>query len=262
MNLLLLRGLIRDQRCWGDFPERLATHAPHLKLHYLDLPGVGTENGRECPDTITGIRIDVAKRFHDRIAQGKFPKGPWSLMAISMGGMVAIDWVAAEPELFKNFIVMNTSCSDVAGISERFRLRFLPEMIYALLTGRPEHSERLILKVASNRYREMAPLLEQQIRWRRERPVSRKTFVRQILSAARFRLPDGRLKPKTVLISSEGDRLVSPVCSTRMAELLGVPRISHPWSGHDIPVDDPDWLAQRIREFLPDPEAPHVSFRT
>jgi pimeloyl-ACP methyl ester carboxylesterase len=261
MNLLLLRGLIRDQRCWGDFPSRLAAHAPHLKLHYLDLPGVGTENARECPDSITAIRIDVAKRFHERVAQGKFPKGPWSLMAISMGGMVAIDWVAAEPDLFQNFVVINTSAADVARVFERFRFRHLPEMIYALATGEPERSERLILKIVSNRFQEMDSLLSEQIRWRKERPVSRKTFVRQILSAARFRLPNSRLKPRTVLISSEGDRLVSPLCSARLAERLGVPRISHPWSGHDIPVDDPEWLAQRLREILPDPNAPRVGFR-
>src|SRR5690606_18791937 len=86
MNLLLLRGLIRDHRYWGEFPSRLQTHAPHLKVHFLDLPGVGTENERECPDTITAIRVDLAKRFHEKIAQGKLPKGPWSLLAISMGG--------------------------------------------------------------------------------------------------------------------------------------------------------------------------------
>lgn len=261
MNLLLLRGLIRDQRCWGDFPVRLQAHAPHLKLHFLDLPGVGTENQRECPESITAIRIDIAKRFHEKIAQGKFPKGPWSMLAISMGGMVAMDWVAAEPDLFQNFIILNSSASDLSSPLERFKIQHLPLILLALLSGRPENSERLILKLVSNRYQEMGHQLEKQIQWRKERPVTRQTFLRQILSAAQFRLPASRLKPNTVIISSQGDRLVSEICSIRMAERLAVKRISHPWSGHDIPIDDPEWLAKQVHEILPSP-TPKSGFRT
>jgi len=257
MNLLLLRGLVRDQRAWGDFPARLQAHAPHLRLHFLDLAGVGTENERPCPDSIAAIRIELAQRFHDRIGAGKLPAAPWSVMGFSLGGIVALDWAEAEPDLFERLILMNVSTSDVALARERFNFRFLPGMLYALATNRPEDSERLILRAVSNRFAKdverrdpkLRALYDDQVKWRKERPVRRATFVNQILSAARYRLPPARPKPRTVLVSSEGDRLVSPRCSVRLAERLGVPRLSHPWAGHDIPIDDPEWLARELADW-------------
>jgi len=243
MNLLLLRGLIRDQRAWGDFPNRFLAHAPRMKLHFLDLPGVGTENQRPSPSSITAIRIEIAQRFHSLIAQGKFPQGPWMLMGISLGGMVALDWADAEPNLFENLILVNTSAADIARMNERFRLRYVPRMLISVLLNRPALSERLILGIVSNRP------VKHPNGWT-DRPVSRTTFIRQLLSAARYRLPEKRPRPKTVLISSAGDRLVSPSCSVRLAERFGAPRLTHPWAGHDIPIDDPEWLAREITEWI------------
>jgi pimeloyl-[acyl-carrier protein] methyl ester esterase len=258
MNLLLLRGLIRDHRTWGDFPDRLKAHAPRMKPYYLDLPGVGTENHRPSPTSIPAIRIEVAKRFHEKIARGEFPSGPWSLLAMSMGGMIALDWVDAEPDLFRQLVLINTSSSEVGGANDRFRFRILPEMLLNLIRNRPEESERLILSTVSNRFsrnpanREprLQTLYEDQVRWRKERPVTRTTFVRQILSAAKYRLPNSRPKPETLLVSSNGDRLVTPECSERLALRLGVPHLSHPWAGHDIPIDDPEWLARELGDWM------------
>lgn len=254
MNLLLIRGLIRDQHCWGDFPTKLADHAPRLKLHFLDLPGVGTENHRASPYSITAIRIDIAKRFHEKIAQGKFPQGPWSVLGISMGAMIALDWVDAEPNLFERLIVVNSSSSDVAAPLERFNIRILPKVMGALLRLKPEVSERLILEISSSRFKNNDPkilqYLKRQIKGRRERPITRKTFVNQLIAATTFHLPSERPKPKTVVFSSDGDCLVSPKCSVRLAERLAANRITHPWAGHDLPLDDPEWLAYQTTEWI------------
>lgn len=254
MNLLLIRGLIRDQRCWGDFPERLRHHAPHLKIYFLDLPGVGTENERPSPASIPAIRIDLAKRFHENIARGKFPKGPWSLLAISMGGMISLDWVDAEPDLFEKLIIINTSSRDVAGVFERLNPKVILNLLKAFLTTDLTRSENQILSAVSNRYAKHDPKMEElllrQVSYRKERPVARATFIRQITSAANYHLPRNRPKSKTVFISSNGDRMVAPICSTRLAERFGAELISHPWAGHDIPIDDPDWLARETIDWM------------
>jgi pimeloyl-ACP methyl ester carboxylesterase len=258
MNLLLLRGLIRDQRTWGDFPSRFLAHAPRMNVYCLDMPGVGTENHRPCPTSIPAIRIEIAQRFHTLIAQGKLPAGPWSLMAISMGGMVALDWADAEPDLFKQLIILNTSSVELGGTRERFRVGLVPSILYALATNRPEFSEGLILRNVSNRFGKdpakrdpkLQSLYENQVKWRKERPVTRTTFLRQLLSATNYRLPIARPKAKTVIISSVGDRLVSSKCSARLAERIGAPHLTHPWAGHDIPIDDPEWLAREVSEWM------------
>ncbi len=220
----------------------------------MDLPGVGSENGRNSPTSIGAIRIDIAKRFHDFIAQGKFPKGPWSVLGISLGGMIALDWATAEPDLFEKLIVINSSTSDVAKPLERFNIKLIPEILKVLMNPKPEFTEKMILKITSNRYQNKDPkilaLLSEQIKWRRERPITRTTFLNQLYAGATYTLPPTRPKPKAVLFSSDGDRLVSPHCSSRMALQLGVRQIKHPWAGHDLVLDDPEWLANQIADWM------------
>jgi pimeloyl-ACP methyl ester carboxylesterase len=260
-NLLLLRGLIRDRRTWGDFPERIRARSPRIRVHFLDLAGIGTENHRPSPRSITAIRVDVAHRFHDGIGRGDLPEGPWSILGLSLGGMVALDWAVAEPGLFRHLALLNVSTADVARPIERFSFRFLPGMLFALATNRPQDSERLILRAVSNRFSadregrdpKIREILENQTKWRRERPITRSTFVNQLWAASRYRLPDSRPKPRTAVFSSEGDRLVRPRCSARVAERLGVPRFTHPWAGHDVPLDDPEWLARELVDWMESP---------
>jgi pimeloyl-ACP methyl ester carboxylesterase len=258
MNLLLLRGLAKDQRAWGEFPSRFHVHAPRMNLHFLDLPGVGTEYRRPSPSSVAAIRIEIAQRFQTLIAQGKLPKGPWSLMAISLGGMIGLDWAAAEPDLFEKMILLNTSTADIASPIERFRLGNLPTMLYSIIANHPESSERMLLRALSTRFAKrsaandpkLKAIYEDHVKWSRERPITRTTVIRQLYSGAVYRLPDGRPKPKTILISSQGDRLVSPKCSTRLAEHLGVRCLTHPWAGHDISIDDPEWLARNVSDWM------------
>ena len=53
--------------------------------------------------------------------------------------------------------------------------------------------------------------------------------------------------PLTVL-ASNGDRLCSPIASRRLAARLGAPLHVHPTAGHDLPLDDPDWVIARMCE--------------
>lgn len=196
----------------------------------------------------------MAKRFHEKIAQGKFPKGPWSIFSISMGGMIALDWAATEPHLFKSLFIVNSSSSDVAGPHERFKISLLPKISRALILFNPLFTEKLILEITSNRFQigdaKTEALLEKLVKWNKEHPFTRTTFYRQLSSATRFKLPKQRLIPKIFVISSAKDRLVSPACSVRIAEKFQAPLITHPWAGHDLPLDDPEWLAKETKNFM------------
>src|SRR5438552_440235 len=93
---LLLRGLAREQRHWGRFrPELSARLPPGAEIHCLDLPGTGTEHLRGSPANIAAIAEDVRERW-----LGLRGEGPWGLLAVSLGGMVAMEWCAAHPADF------------------------------------------------------------------------------------------------------------------------------------------------------------------
>jgi hypothetical protein len=57
------------------------------------------------------------------------------------------------------------------------------------------------------------------------------------------RTPDK--KPTTWLLI-RGILLVSPECSKKLAKHWGLPVLWHDRAGHDLPLDDPDWLVAQI----------------
>ena len=54
MNLLLIRGLSREMRHWGDFASSLESSITGLNVHRLEMPGAGTKMNVSAPLTIRG----------------------------------------------------------------------------------------------------------------------------------------------------------------------------------------------------------------
>ncbi|MES2399587.1 MAG: alpha/beta hydrolase, partial [Pseudomonadota bacterium] len=53
-----------------------------------------------------------------------------------------------------------------------------------------------------------------------------------------------------LVLSSAGDRLVNPVCSTRLAAAWQAKYVQHPWAGHDLPHDDGEWVCSQLCDWL------------
>lgn len=84
---LLLRGLGREAGHWDGFPDKLK--ALGQEVEFLDLPGAGTEFARPSPLTIAETVEDLRRRRASNV--------PVGVIAISLGGMVALDWAARYP---------------------------------------------------------------------------------------------------------------------------------------------------------------------
>jgi pimeloyl-ACP methyl ester carboxylesterase len=236
VNWLLLRGLVREKRHWGDFPERLA-RATGGEVLTLDLPGVGTERDRPSPTTIEGIVADLRERF------GK-PEGEWSLFAPSLGGMIALKWGEVAPEDFRQIMVCNTSARDLAGPFQRFSPFALWTALRGVLRRDLEARERGVLALVANTPEALA-MAPSFARFAAERPIGRMVLVRQLLAGAQARAPQRLDVPLTVL-ASNGDRLCAPIASRRLAARLGAPLHVHPTAGHDLPLDDAAWVIARM----------------
>lgn len=239
MNWLILRGLFRERRHWGDFPERLGAAFPGGRVVALDLPGTGVERDRPCPLRIDGIVDDVRGRFQRS-------DGPWGLLAVSLGGMVAMDWASRHPDEFAAIVLSNTSARDVGGPFERFAPRHLPRVVRIALGGDPIAREQHVLAITSNAPPDRRAATARD--WASLGSVPARTGAAQLVAASRYRLPERLGVPALVLVG-EGDRLVSPACSRRLAERIGAPIDAHPTAGHDLPHDDPDWVIERMVAF-------------
>jgi pimeloyl-ACP methyl ester carboxylesterase len=242
----VLRGLSREARHWGAFPPILQTHlgAP---VYALDLPGSGQENARPSPRTIAEIADDVRGRWLP--LRDQHPGEPWWLVAISMGGMLALDWCARHPGEIAKVVLINSSAANLSPFHHRMRLPMLARVIVATISSDLEFRERAVIDMTTNRLPDVPGAIAANVAYAQERPMTRQTIVRQMGAAGRFRAPE-RVDVPVLVAYSEQDRLVDHRCSLRLAEQLGAQKVCHPTAGHDLPLEDPGWLAERVSEFL------------
>ncbi len=237
---LLLRGLVRERRHWGDFPEVLAARTGGEVLT-LDLPGVGTERGRPSPTSIAAIVADLRGRW--LAARAPEDTGPWRLFAPSLGGMIALAWGEAHPDDFAGVVVCNTSARDVASLFERFSPSALGTVLRAL-PSRGVAREAHILGLVSNTDHGRAHA-EAFAALAAEAPIGTDVLVRQLWAGSRATAP-ATLATPLLILCSDGDRLCHPGASHALGKRLGAPVVVHPDAGHDLPLDDPGWVIEQL----------------
>ena len=248
---VLLRGLVREQRHWEDFPEQFQASVPQDQVLTVDLPGNGQFYRDKSPTRVAAmvahLRDQLARQGH---------QGPYHLVALSLGGMVAVQWLCQAPGDVAFAGLINTSASRYSPFWRRLRpanyRRLLSDAVFSRDRLRKEVA---ILEITSN-LREADYLHQLADTWAgyaRERPVSLANSLRQLLAAMRFRAPAALPESVPVLIiNGAGDRLVSPACSQTLAQAWDLPIKSHPQAGHDLPLDAPRWLINTVIEGVTD----------
>ncbi len=236
---LLLRGLMRETRHWGDFAERLSA-AAGVPVITLDLIG----NGRRCAETsplrVADMAADLDQQWRDTHG------GPVQVFALSMGGMVATEWARQSPALITRLVLCNTSLRPFSRLTQRFQPQAWPSLMKMLLTRQAAGViEAGVLELTSGDPARHRSRLGDWARWRLERPVSTANVLRQLYAAARYHADQPPPVPTTILCS-EGDRLVSSSCSKQLAAGWQRPLAVHPSAGHDLPLDDPDWVIKAL----------------
>ena len=241
MRWLLLRGLTRERRHWARFPEIFESTVGD-RTSMVDLPGVGTEAGMRSPTSIPEIVDDIRHRW---------PKngGPWSLLGISLGGMIAVDWVHRFPSDFDRVVLINSSAGGLSPARHRLRFANLPQLIKSVVDRDLVERELGILGLTTANHAKNRILAEEWAGYLREAPPKPRVALAQILAAARFRPPQ-RLPIPALILSSEGDRFTDPSCSRRLAEHFGAELRLHPSAGHDLPLDDPEWVAGQVASWI------------
>ncbi|MDP1550162.1 MAG: alpha/beta hydrolase, partial [Nitrosomonas sp.] len=71
----------------------------------------------------------------------------------------------------------------------------------------------------------------------------------QFLAAAKFSVTDKPQQPLLV-VTSRADRLVDYRCSLKLAQILETDYEQHETAGHDLPLDETEWLAHVIKQWF------------
>lgn len=243
---VLLRGLVREQAHWDGFAERLAgVLGAGNRVLPLDLPGNGVFFRGTSPTRVAGM---VAAARRDLADQGV--TGPVRLVALSLGGMVAVEWLRRHPEQLLGAALINSSAAPFSPFWRRLRPANYGRIVCQGLLSRDRLArERMILDLTTHHLSaaERDDIAERFRTVDALRPVSAANTVRQLWAAARFRaprtLPAG---PPVLIVNGAGDRLVHPACSRALARAWHCPLAVHPDGGHDLSLDAPDWLAATL----------------
>jgi surfactin synthase thioesterase subunit len=92
MTWVLLRGLMREQRHWEDFP---ADWLPPIRRKNTDtgFPGQWRPLAETSPTRISAM----TDFLREELKRENADQQPVSVIAISLGGMVATDWISRFP---------------------------------------------------------------------------------------------------------------------------------------------------------------------
>lgn len=247
--VILLRGLIREQRHWMGFDDILIDSLPNIPVITMDVAGNGQENNSKSSCRICELRKELAMRFSHQYPQYQ----NIGLVALSMGGMIAVDWAQAEPERIKKVVLINSSFKGISPFY--FRLRWHNYLkILALLFSSKMNKEKIILSLTSNNRISSDKQFELLKRWHNiaeQSPVSLINAFKQLLAAARFRFPKSVNHVQMLIIASRKDALVDYRSSVILANYVKQAHlVIHPTGGHDLALDEPNWLAQQISGFI------------
>jgi len=243
---VLLRGLMRDRRHWGEFLDRFSAAFPDVPIVTLDFPGNGELHAQR---SLATIEHTVAFCRAELQRSGLAP--PYRVLAMSMGAMVAADWAVRHPAEIEACVLINTSLRPFSRFWERLRPRVYPSVLrFAVLNPNAREAEAMVLQLTTTR-RDRS-VLPGWTAWRQATPVSKGNALRQLSAAMRYVAPRSAPATKLLLLVGAGDSLVNPQCSHKLAAAWGCALREHPSAGHDLPFDDADWVAAQVEDWLRD----------
>ena len=241
---IFLRGLTRESGHWGTFTAQFEKAMPGCEVVALDLPG----NGSLCQQA-SPLRVQDMVAHCRAALDSRWLPPPYHLLGMSLGAMVSVAWSAAYPDEVAAQVLINTSLRPFSPFYQRLRPRNYGLLLrLAVLGANPEDWERSILRITSQGGQDA--VLPQWLALRAGHPVTRANALRQLLAAARYRAPTVVTSP-TLLLASAHDQLVSVACSQALARQWQCHLQVHPTAGHDLPLDDGDWVVRQIAAAYP-----------
>lgn len=245
---VLLRGLVRESAHWDDFPQRFAAGVPGAQCYSVDFPGTGVHWQTLSPFSVAGIM--EAARAEALACSQALSSAPLFLLSVSLGAMVAIEWARRHPAELAGIVLINTSLGGLSPPHHRLNWRVLPDMLRMALERDVARREEQILRLTSNAASISPELIAARVDAYRRHPVSGRTLLRQLWAASRFRPRLEKLPVPVLLLSGQGDRMVSPGCTDALARVWQLEPLRHPTAGHDLPLDEPEWTIEVTREWL------------
>lgn len=234
---VLIRGLVRSRYHWGDFTEKLQLKLKAQQVISVELPGNGELFQEASPSNID----EAVKTLRHQLPSDL---KSYALLGISLGGMLATRWAQSYTEEVQRMVLINSS-SSLSPFYERLNPRHYTGILRTLVKKNPSLSEEFIMQITSNRPDKWRPRLSELVEFQAQHPVSWQNFIRQLRLTSQIDFTNVP-KCEKLILTSRADQLVSHRCSMTIANQWQCPIQIHEWAGHDLSLDDAEWILNEI----------------
>ncbi len=244
MKFCLVRGLSREKFHWDGFPEKLQAAFSNCEIELIDLPG----NGDFCGVTSPTRAADYIQFLRER-AQFVKTKTPVHFIAMSFAAMLGHEWAQRFPGELASLVLINSSLRPTP-FYYRMRPSGLIRLVKAARTkdifAREKQVLELTTKMLGPRLVDIANTWAEHARAQHTNKLS---AFNQLWTAAQMKRNAKCPTIPYLILSSGGDELVNPRSSEELASALHVPHRIHLTAGHDLVLDDPQWVLQQLKNF-------------
>ena len=246
-NILLLRGLTRQKAHWYDFPKKLEK-ASGYRVFHLELPGAG-----KYSQVVFPLKTEALVQFLNKQIEEfkKENEGEWHLVTISLGGMVALRYLECFPNSVSSACIINSSARDLSPIHHRMQLGVWKKILKVPFTKDAREQEENILSMVTNLLSEkkFKKVVDQFEKVQQENPMTLENKLRQLLWAYKNSSPK-KIETPLYFLASRDDKLVNFSCSKELAHKYKSKIDYHATAGHDLPLDDSEWVIEKIKNFI------------
>ena len=243
---ILIRGLGRESGHWGRFPEALEKKLPGVVVRCIDLPGTGENLAMQSPVKMRALSEFVRNETQFLRSKMKIENAKIFVLAPSLGGMITTDWMLNYPRDLSGAILINTSFASWSTIWQRLQPQVYHHVLKIVLNEKDSFvRESEVVQMVSNHKDKVLVHAKEWAQVFAARPIRNETILRQLLAARDFTPPKTKPETPVLLLNSVNDRMVDPKCSEIIQRHWDCPMFKHPWAGHDIPLDDPNWVIDK-----------------
>ena len=244
---VLLRGLGRESGHWGSFLIQFQKQFPKAKIFPCDLPGTGKNLHLKSPASIREMWEFVLAE----LKQNQITEKPWNIFAVSLGAMVAAFGLSTNAKNLQKIALVNTSFS-ISPFYHRLQPKNYVRFIKIALSLDPKARETEVLKMISQRPEKYESTAKAWGQLSLERPIRTQTLIRQLLAAGRAKTPiiSPTESKKILLLRGMKDQMVNPECTLALQKYWNCERRDHPTAGHDLPLDEPEWLLLQLQDWI------------
>ena len=240
--LLLLEGLGQGLWAWR---EQIPAFAERFRVIAYDTRGTGRSPAPAGSYSIADLAGDAAEVLGDRRAH---------VVALSMGGYVALTLALAHPELVRSLVLIGTG----AGGRDRVPRPDHVRQVFTEAIGLPyaAYAHRTMPYEFAPGWAEQDPKrFERVVAVALERPTPYETIAAHVEAVQRF-YDEGveveRIEAPALVIHGDADAIVPVENGRTLARRLPNARyVELAGRGHNLPFEDPDTINRLVLEFLP-----------